>query len=224
MLGGHMFMRSSYYFVFIAFLGFLLVGCASSETRSLLSADDIPSTRYKKIAVFVENVPDSERSAAEQVVASALQNAGVDATTASSFFARRARLDEKQKALIVQRQFDAVLYLSVLEQGETGEVIPGASHNGNAISFYRDIVPGFFGAAFTTDIGKNLYSLNPDGSVSRRILAMKTKVDLQDTKTAKLVWTSETISSGDANVTKAETLFAQASSQIVAKLRDDSVI
>jgi hypothetical protein len=207
------------------FFVLLLAGCAGavSETRSLVSKNDLSASKYHRVAVFIENLGDSERAAAEQIVVSTLQNVGVNAANGPDVLDGRGALTENEKASIVQREFDAVLYMAVLEKGVVEELVPGASHNNGYVVFHRDIVPGF-GASFATDIGTDGYILKPDGSVYKPILALKIKVDLQDTKTAKEVWTSETIASGDAKDSSMNDMFGRATQQITEKMRVDGAI
>jgi hypothetical protein len=200
-----------------------LVGCTASETRSLASRDDIPSSKYKHVAVFIENLDESERQSAEQMMLPVLQGAGVNAVSGEDFFKAKGALSEKQKAAIAQKEFDAVLYLTVLQNGRTEELVPNAYHNGQAVTYYKNLIPSF-SVAFSTDIGADGFDLRPDGTVYELKLALHTKADLQDTKSAKLVWTSETIASGNEKVTNLNSLFEQASHQIVEKMRADNAI
>jgi len=202
---------------FIIVFALLLAGCAASETRSLVSTDDIPASKYKKLAVFIENLDDAERPGAEQIVRATLQNAGVNAVSGSDVFKGRGKLSEKAKASIVQKEFDAVLYLTVVEKGMVEELIPNAFFDGQMVQYNLGIMT----------VGHNLTDLHvikPDGSVYEQKLTLKTKVDLQDTKSAKAVWASETISSGPTKTTNMAGLFNQATNQIVAKMREDSAI
>jgi hypothetical protein len=207
---------------FFRYFGILLIavcvsGCASSETRSIVSKDDIPATKYKKVALFIENLDEPERSAAERTVVSTLQNAGVNAVGGPDVFKGRGALSEQAKANIVQKQFDAVLYLTVEQRGVIEELIPNAFFDGQVIQYNLGIVT----------VGHNitdLHVIKPDGSVYEQKLTLKTKVDLQDAKSAKTVWISETISSGPTKTTNMAALFSQAANQIVAKMREDSTI
>jgi hypothetical protein len=194
-----------------------LLGCASSETRSVVSKDDIPVSKYKKVALFIENLDEADRSAAEKTVVSTLQNAGVNAVSGSDVFKGRGELSEKAKASIVQKQFDAVLYLTVEQRGIIEELIPNAFFDGQMIQYNLGILT--VGHDMT-----DLHVIRSDGSVYEQKLTLKTKVDLQDTKSAKTVWISETISSGSTKTTNMATLFNQAANQIVAKMREDSTI
>ena len=182
-----------------------------------MSKGDIPASKYKKLAIFIENLDDAERPAAEQIVEATLQNAGVNAVSGPDVFKGRGKLSEKAKASIVQNEFDAVLYLTVVEKGVVEEPVPNAFFDGQMIQYNLGIVT----------VGHNLtdmYVIHPDGSVYQPTLALKLKVDIQDTKSAKEVWSSETISSGNAKTTTMPGLFTQASNQIVAKMREDSAI
>lgn len=202
---------------FVCSFALLLAACAASETRSLVSSGDIPASKYKKVAVFIENLEDSERPAAEQIVVTTLRNAGVNAVSGPDVFKKRGKLSEQIKASIVQKEFDAVLYLTVIEKGPVDEMVPNAFFDGQMINYDFGIMA----------VGHNvtdMYTIGQDGRVYKPMLALKTKVDVQDTKSAKNVWTSETISSGHAKTTNMRTLFDQASKQIVAKMREDSAI
>jgi len=103
----------------IVFLGLLLGGCAAtSETRSVVSASDLPASKYKKVALFIENLEPGERRSAEQIVLSALRQSGMNASTSSEIIrARRNISAEAQAALIRKEGFDAVLYVSFFERG-----------------------------------------------------------------------------------------------------------
>ena len=206
------------HFFVSSFIGLLLAGCAASETRSLVSRDDIPASKYKKIAVFIENLDDAERPAAENIVVSTFQNAGVNAESGSAVFNGRSNLSEKAKAAVVQNEFDAVLYLTIVEKGVVEELIPNAFFDGQMVQF------NILGLATVGHSATNLYSIHPDGTVYQSILALKTAAAIQDTQTNKQVWTSETVSTGPTITTNMPALFTQASNQIVAKMRADNAI
>lgn len=201
----------------ILLFAFCLLGCASSETRSVVSKDDIPASKYRKVALFIENLDEADRSAAEKIVVTTLQNAGVSTVSGPDVFKGRTGLSEKAKASIVQKQFDAVIYLTVEQRGVIEELIPNAFFDGQMIQHNLGILT--VGHDMT-----DLHVIKPDGSVYEQKLTLKTKVDLQDTKSAKTVWISETISSGPTKTTSMAALFNQAANQIVAKMREDSAI
>ena len=214
--------------VFGVFL--LLAGCASSETRSVVSKEDLPGSRYQRLAVFIENLDEGESALAEQVVVSALQGAGIHAVDGPGLLrSRGTKLSEKDKARIVQKEFDAVLYLTVLDKGLAEELVPNAQHDGESITFSNSLF-GAFGlvnATFVTNITtptNERFVLKDDGTVYARKLVLKTRADLQDTKSAKPIWSSETISSGDAGLSNMNLLFSQAAQQIIEKMRADGVI
>jgi hypothetical protein len=203
---------------FAVMVAVLLLGCATSETRSAVSASDVPASKYKKIAVFIENLDEVERPAAEQIVSSTLHEMGIDAVSGPAIFdGRSPGLSEAAKASIVQSNFDAVLYLKVAEKGLSEERVENASSDGQTIVYN-------FGILHLGHNWTDLYDVRPDGSVYQPIMVLKTNVDLQDTKTAKIVWQSETISSGHARLTNMNVLFGQAAKQIADKMRQDQAI
>jgi hypothetical protein len=146
---------TSHFFIFV--VGILLAGCAASETRSIVSKSDLPANRYKKIAVFIEDQnPKSSSNAVnmavgpivipihtpsgsaqtaeiEQKVVSALRSAGVDARNGPALF-NGQKLNERDKAGIVQKNFDAVLYVNILVNGMTEELVDNAWHDGSFIT------------------------------------------------------------------------------------------
>ena len=194
-----------------------LAGCAVSETRSIVSKGDLPSSKYRKIALFIEGMPEPERSAAEQIVISALQKAGINVASGTALFASRRQLTEEAKANIVQKEFDALLYFTVVQKGMAEELVPNTRSDGRFLIRNLGIV----------NYGEELpdgYIVKPDGSVYQPQLGLKTKVDFQDAKTAKQVWASETVSSGNPKVVTMDTLFGQASQQIVEKMKSDDLI
>jgi hypothetical protein len=208
---------------FVAAIAALLVRCTAVETNSIASKEDISAAKYKKFIVYIENLDDNERPQAEQIVVSTLQSAGVTAISAPDFFKDRNKLNEQQKAGLVQNEFDAILYLDVVEKGVFEEIVPDVIHQGDALVYTKQLIPGF-SATFATDIGSNLYDLKPDGSVYKQMFGLKTQVDLQDTKSTKKVWTSVTAASGEVHTTNMSVLFTQASNQIVLKMREDHAI
>ena len=230
-------MRTSPHFHYFIFVCALLTGCASSETRSIVSKNDIPANKYQKIALFVEEsdsslrpsqtitsvqiaggaislvIPTGSTSASaaeiEQNILSALGSAGVAASSGTSLF-KGKELSEKTKALIVQKDYQAVLYVTI-EHG-SGEERVDASHDGVDVTFGTGVVKSI------NDLGDR-YRLKPDGSVYFVHPIVKMKSDLQDTKTNKLVWSAETIASGGPAVVS-----SRASDELVAKMRADGAI
>lgn len=142
---------------------------------------------------------------------SAFQSAGMVAGSGKALFKGR-NVNDQSKARIVQREFDAVLYVAVLTTGMREKLVPYARHDGQFITIDGE----------TKEIDhyvENAYSLKEDGSVYESVPTLHTKCDLQDTKTNKQIWTAETIATGGTLV-----LFSQASKQIVDKLRTDGAI
>jgi hypothetical protein len=192
-------------------LGLLLVGCAASETRSIVSSEDIPSGKYRKVIVFIEHNNEKERAALERAVILAIQGAGVAVGSGTALFAGK-RLSDEVKARIVQKDFNAVLYVNVLVNGMREQLVEYARHDGQFITI----------DGRTEEIdhyAQTMYNLKEDGSVYKLMPTLHTRSDLQDTKTNKQVWAAETIASGGTL-----TLYSQASKQIVQRLRADGAI
>jgi hypothetical protein len=216
--------------------GLILTGCANSETRSIVSTSDLPGSKYRRVAVFVENSDPAKPRASpslhasngslvlfipaptgsstdaeiEQKIVSALGSAGVKANSGPSLFNGQA-LNDRAKAAILQKGFDAVLYVTVLTNGMKAEQVADASHNGQFVKF---------GAFQPEPIGNYLsFDYRPDGTVWHDVPTFQAKCDLQDTKTNKVVWSSETIATGGTAV-----LLSRASDQIVEKMRADGAI
>jgi hypothetical protein len=162
------------------------------------------------------NQPESQ--AAEQIVIATFQKAGVNAESGGDLFARRGILTEQAKARVIQKEFDAVIYLTVLEKGIFEEIVPNAWSDGQTITY------NVLGLLAVSHNVTDMYVIRPDGTVYQQMLTLKTKVDLQDTKSAKQVWSSETVSSGSARLTNMDALFGQASGQIIEKMKADAVI
>jgi hypothetical protein len=204
--------------VFIVVAASLLAACAVSETRSVVSTADIPAAKYARVAVFIENLDEAERPIAEGLVVSALKGAGVDAVSGNNFLKRRdPNLTETAKALLVQKEFDALLYVKVVDKGVSEERIEQAWFDGKMVHYNIGILTV---ANNVTDP----YVIKPDGSVYRAMLVLKTQSELQDTKSAKVVWSGETVSSGYAKASNMTLLFDQASKQIIEKMRTDSAV
>jgi hypothetical protein len=222
---------------FIAFfIGFVLTGCADSETRSIVSSSDLSGNKYRRIAVFVENSDPAKPRASpsfaanngalilfipaptgsstdteiEQKITSALDGAGVKASNGPALFSGQ-KLNNQAKAAILQKGFDAVLYVAVLTNGMREEQVAGASHNGQFVKFANwepEPIENYAG-----------FDYRPDGTVWHSVPTFQAKCDLQDTKSNKVVWSSETIATGGTAV-----LLSRASEQVVAKMRSDGAI
>lgn len=193
------------------FLPGIVFGCTSSETRSLVSYSDIPPNKYRKVAVFVEQGDRSDRAKIELAVVAAINGAGLGAKGESELFPQ-TNLSQVAKGQILQRDFDVVLYVRVLLSGMTEQLVSGARHDGRYITIYGE----------TKEIDlyvTNAFVLKPDGSVYQEVPTLHTKSELQDTKTAKIVWIAETIATGGTLV-----LTKRAADQIVEKLRADNII
>jgi len=224
---------------FIAFsTAFVLTGCADSETRSIVSSSDLSGSKYRRIAVFVEGsdpakshlsggvnagngaitlslfIPTPSGSApmaeVEQKIVTAIGGTGAKASSGPALFSGQT-LSNQAKAAILQKGFDAVLYVAVLTNGMREEQVADASHNGQFVTF----------GAFQPEPIENYGSFDykPDGTVWHNVPTFQAKCDLQDTKTNKVVWSSETIATGGTAV-----LLSRASEQIVAKMRSDGAI
>jgi hypothetical protein len=216
----------------------LVAGCASSETRSAVSTSDLPATKYQRVAVFVEypnpvgptlspgvavangavaltiSGPSGSATDAEieQKIVAALKSVGIDSSTGLALF-QGQKLSDQAKASIIQKNFDAVLYVTVLTNGMRERPEPGAYFDGRNVVYSTGVVVPI-GQAQGAGI-----SVKADGSVWGQVPTFQAKCDLQDTKTNKIVWSSETIATGGTLV-----LLSQASDQIVRQLRADGAI
>lgn len=197
--------------IILTLLGLWLASCASSETRSLVSAADIPSQRYGRVVLFVEHADPQERANLERAILLAFQGTRTAVQNGGELFKGR-QVDEKAKARLVQRDFDAVFYVNVLQSGMAEELVPGARHDGQFISIYGETKP-------IDSYVEYFYKLKEDGSVYKDVPVLKTNADLQDTKSAKVVWTAETVATGGTLV-----LFGHAAKNIVDRLKADGVI
>jgi hypothetical protein len=221
--GGAESVRGRRFFVFIL----MLAGCADSETRSIVSSD-LAGNKYRRIAVFVENsnpmspsrplgahtffTGSSTDGEIEQKVVAALDGAGVKASGGPAVFNGQT-LSNQVKATVIQKNFDAVLYVAVVTNGKVTTRVEGASHNGQYL-----FLPGADPEPIDDTIA-GMYDLRSDGSVWGSVPTFQAKCDLQDTKTNKVVWSSETITTGGTLV-----VLSRASEQIVSKMRSDGAI
>jgi hypothetical protein len=204
-------------YVIHAFIAFLVVGCAQSETRSVVNPADIPPSRYKKIVLFVENIEGRERAGAEQVVSKTFQDAGINTVPSSEVFGGTKLDANTQGQRIRKAGFDAALFLNVAQKGAFEERVENAYFDGEMIQ----ITMGF------VTVGHNVtdfYLIKPDGSVYYPMLVLKAQSELQDVKSGKQVWAAETIASGHAQTTNMTMVFTQAAKQIVDKMRADQAI
>jgi hypothetical protein len=194
----------------------LLFGCAS-ETHSNVSQGDIAPNKYKKLALFVENLDAGEKSSAEQIITGALGEEGLNVVSSTQIFGGRSLTPEAQAALIRSQGIDAALYVTVLEKGAAEEQIEGAWYDFNNDEMHIDPISGITATL-------RGYEVRPDGTVYYRSLGLKTRAELQDVNTAKEVWQSETVVVGHGQVSNMAAMLAQAAKQIAEKMRSDQAI
>ncbi|RXH12333.1 hypothetical protein EAS56_17650 [Bradyrhizobium guangzhouense] len=208
----------------LALLAGSLCACTSSATISNVSAADIPADKYRKIAVFVEKLSDAERPVAEEIFVSKLQRAGLEAESATKIFGGTTS-SEKEKEQLIQSQFDSVIYLAV-DKEIFEEAMPNSRHDDRSITLSSDPSQRIVNMITLpiTDATTKEYVLRSDGSVAKPVLKLTVKSDLQDTKTAKLVWTAESNSSGHPGRVNVVQLFTQISDQIIEKMHADHAI
>ena len=197
-------------------LAALLFGCAG-ETHSNVSQADLPSAKYRKLALFVENLDAPEKLPAEQIITKAFGDAGLKVVSSSDIFGTHSLSPDAQASLIRSQGFDAAVYVTILEKGATDEQIEGAWYDFNNNEMHIDPVSGI-----TATIRG--YAVKPDGTVYYHTLGLKARAELQDIKTAKEVWQSETIVAGHGQVSNMNAMFAEAAKQIVEKMRSDQAI
>jgi hypothetical protein len=213
--------------MFIAALGLALASCVTaSDSQTAVSAPDIPSSKYKQVAVFVENVAETEQSSAEQSIVAALRSSGANATAGSTLYgSQNGNLSDAAKAKIIRdRGVDALLYIKVQRSNEVR--INNARYDGQAVYLTND--DGTISAQNPTG-----YMIKSDG-VYQRSTMLTTKAELQDVRSAKLVWTADTITYPQYQMlvmgipvgggVGPDALFPEAAKEIVAKMRLASAI
>jgi hypothetical protein len=213
-------------FIFLA-LAVLLGGCAAAETRSIVDTASLPSKQYRSIAIFLENFDEADRPLAEAAIQNSFQTFSIRVASGVALFEGR-QLDDPAKAKLIQKDFDAVLYVRTSEKGITEQRMENLVFNGEDVIYVAGGIPWY---SLKTDH----YIIKPDGSVYKPIIAAKLKSDLQDTKTNLQVWSSETIVTGDADKfgnpggvsglpVDYSTMLVTASKQIVEKMHGDHII
>lgn len=203
----------------IVMVSAVLAACGSSETRSLVSTQDIPASKYRKVILFIENTTPQEQREAERVFVAALKQRGINSTGSAEFFATNPKLSDAAKAALVRKHgFDAAMYVAVLEKNVVEERVPNTWHDGQMIH------SSIFGLITVSHDIAGSYIPKQDGSVYQPLLALKLKAELQDVNSGKHVWVAETVATGPAAANNMSLLFTQASNQVADKLRTDQAI
>jgi hypothetical protein len=200
----------------------LLGACSNVETRTLVTKSDLPNNGYRRVVIFVENISaDAPRGTGlisyrpynkadiQEPVIEKLKSAGVVASQGEDSFSAKS-LSNQQKAQIIQKNFDAVLYINVLVNDKREELIENARHDGRTVWVWGEARP-------VEDVP--LLILKPDGTVWNSHPTLQLRADIQDTKTNKTVWSAETIATGGTAV-----LNTRVAEDIVQRLRADGVI
>lgn len=213
-------MRLSWVWILIGVA--LISGCVSADTNSTLSREDVRAGGYRRVLVFLENVSDEERAAAEKSITSAFAATGVQAKSGAVLF-RGSKLSEQRKTEIVQRDFDAVLYINVQSRAPSIQV-PLAKVDGNVVH-----IPTPFGDTITRPAEN--YVIASDGGVYRTV-DLQSRAELQDTKSAKVVWASNVntaaghtmVSGGRQVVGGTLGQLEEVARQLVTRMRSDQII
>jgi hypothetical protein len=205
----------------------LLTGCVATNQAAVVSAADIPVSKYRQIAVFAENVSQQEQRAMEETLVQALASAGAKARSGSAIYGEHGvKLTSAAKGRLIKEQgIDAVLFVKLDRAGESQ--IANARFDGRSVLLPNDdgeYVP----------VGMTGYSVKADGSVYQASPMLSTTSQLQDVKSSKLVWASQAttypqysvaimgipVSGGQA----ADSLVLQAAKEIAEKMRADGAI
>jgi hypothetical protein len=209
----------------IVAVSLILASCgATSNVQTAVSAADIPASKYRKVAVFIEAQDESDRTSAEGTVVSALRDLGVNAVSGPDLLAQKKNASNAEKVRLVRSQgTEALLYVKV--QGTREVRITNARWDRGRILIYND--DGTVMEQPTLG-----YIVKPDG-VYQKHEHLSTSAELQDVNSAKLVWTG---SAGTGQQTtllimgvpvggaSRESLLSQASKDIISKMRADGAI
>jgi hypothetical protein len=212
-------------FVLIA-IGLSIASCgATSNLQSSVSNVDIPGGKYKKMAVFIEGQDAAERRTAEESIISALRGAGVNAVSGDGLLTQKKNANNAEKVRLVRSQgTDALLYVKVLRSTEA--FISNARWDQGRILITAD-------DGTVTEHPTLGYTIKPDGSVYQKHEGLSTSAELQDINSAKLVWAGSggtgqeytlLIMGVPVGGQSNESLVAQASKDIVSKMRADGAI
>jgi hypothetical protein len=203
-----------------------LCSCATVTTTisSTISSADLPPDKYRKIVVFIEN-DDADRGAFERSIVAGLHSAGVVSESSVVLFNNsRTTADPAEQAQTIRGQgFDAALYVTIVQkalvqeatvnmwmaQDEAGDAMVCS---GSAANYFCYSMPSW-------------YALAQDGNLVKLTLTLVTKSELQDVRSAKLVWTAD--ASVFADGTDFDTmpgLFDKIARQISEKMKSDHAI
>jgi hypothetical protein len=213
----------------IGLVGIVLAGCATVETgtTTTVSSADIPGSKYRNLAVFVENVDDAERLSMERMVVSAVRDGGAQAQSSLEAFGYHRDLDGNQMATIIRDQkFDAALYVTVTQKALLLEPAPDASampDGAGGWNVCKSSSSGSFTANFCFAMPA-WFTVTSDGQLARLVVTYAAKAELQDVVSAKVVWTANTSASARGGPLNMRSLVNQASAQLVEKLRADHAI
>jgi hypothetical protein len=214
-------------------LAALLLGCAAvTETRSVVSSGDIPEAKYNKIVIVVQNFGEDEHSKAEQALVHELRSAGIAGISTDDVLAKGKNFTDAQKTKLIQDNYEAVLYVRLIQSGTAERRLDDASHDGQMVTFHDHFAGfnGFLESHSTTRLGvnhiivKQNYILKPDGAVYEKGRAIQLNSELQDTKTNKRVWVGDTsafIKNADESTAS---LFQDAAQNLIKKLQADKAI
>lgn len=205
-----------------ALLAAILCGCVEAKTTSAVSSADIPADKYRKVIVFVETSDEADHLLFEQLVATALQRAGVQAQSSLEVFnySREVSGDD-MAALIRQQNFQAALYVKVLREDLELIPVPNVTRDGQMFHSSGSFGPFQYNSATSVSA---TYSVTQDGHVVRPVLHLAIQSQMQDVWSAKQVWAAQTDATLNAKVGSVKLLVEQSLKQVVEKMQADRAI
>ncbi len=206
----------------------ILAGCAAYTppevtTQSVSSAGSNPTTRYRAIVVFVENVDPGAQLTAEEAIVATLKKSGVRAKSSLEVFNYSRSIDDVTKANVIRSQgFDGALFVTLVRAETTATPAQGVLRGSfNGIEMLCE--QRSWGQTCTTPAGTQ-YSVDATGKIVVATSVVVTQATLQDVHTAQQVWAGETTASVNTKFGTTDELYELAARNVVAKLRQDQLI
>lgn len=203
----------------------MLAGCVSGgqeKITSIVSTSNIAHNRYHNIVVFIENTGHMR----EDTLADALKQVGVNAEPEIVLFddSPKNYSNIKKGKIIRNHHFDASLYVTVLRDGLIEQPAPNIWYDGKLFHGRKTFLGGHGFVQWQASGSLLPYIVNSEGKVVRPIQILTTNSELQDTSSAKIVWSAHTSISVPNKSEQIQPLFEDVARSIVQKLRSDHVI
>lgn len=172
-------MKKTASILLLAFLLYLISSCSSTRVTATWKADELKGQKFDKIMVIGLTSKKTARAGFESNLVEQFKKQGIEATSSIMIPALNNEPSEgdkeKLRTFLIEKGYDAVITISLLDRNESTYYVPGSSYyvpGPGYYSFgpyyynryYRVYEPGYYSKTVSIYLETNLYKLQ-DGAL-----------------------------------------------------------